>query len=172
MEESINIPIDRIAVLIGTHGATKKKIESKTKTTITIDSGEGEVSIEGEGENFVKAMDIVKAIARGFSPQRALTLLKEDYLLKIISVPEYTGKNSSAQKAKRGRVIGRNGETRREIEQKTGSLVSVQGKTIAIIAKTNEIDSVENVIELLLQGATHETMENFLERRGKTRFEL
>ena len=172
MEEMIKIPEERIGALIGPNGSVKKTIVKKTHCLIDVDSKEGEVTIFGEGEDFFKAQDIVKAVGRGFSPERAMKLLEDDYLLKVIDITYYVGKNRSAQEAKRGRVIGRHGEARKEIEKKTGALVSVYGKTVAIIARTDTIEKATDAVELLLQGATHETMENHLEHKGKSRFEL
>jgi len=171
MEELVRIPDERIAILIGTNGATRKTITKATKTKIEIDSHSGEVTITGEGENFVKAVDIVRAIGRGFSPKRALALLADNYLLKIVEIISYSGKNRSAQEAKRGRVIGRRGEARKEIEKKTGALISVYGKTVAIIAQPDTIDEATEAVEMLLQGAAHETMAHFLEEKHE-RFEL
>jgi ribosomal RNA assembly protein len=172
MEEIIRIPEERIGVLIGPSGIIKKKIQRKTKVKIEIDSGSGEVTIEGEGEKFFQATDIVKAIGRGFSPERAFELFKEDYLLKIIDITEFVGKNSSTQKAKRGRVIGKSGLARQEIEKKTHCLISVHGKTVAIIGLAGEIQGAVDAVEMLLMGAKHETIENFLENERKSRFEL
>jgi len=171
MEEVIRIPEERVAILIGTNGETRKALAKRTKTKVHIDSVSGEVTIIGEGENFVKATDIVKAIGRGFSPKRAFTLLEDNYLLKIVEIINYSGKNKSAQEAKRGRVIGRRGEARKEIEKKTGALISVYGKTVAIIAKPDTIEGATDAVEMLLQGAAHETMEHFLEEKHE-RFKL
>ena len=172
MEEMIKIPQERIGVLIGPGGKTKSEIIKQTHCIIDIDSNEGEVSIFGEGEDFLKAQDIVKAIGRGFSPLRAFKLLEEEYLLKILEITHYVGKNKSAQESKRGRVIGKNGDARKEIEKKTGALISVYGKTVAIIARPDGLQKAMDAVEMLLQGATHETVENQLESKGKTRFEL
>ena len=84
MDEIIRIPDERIAVLIGTNGVTRKTIAKRTKIKINIDSSNGEVTLIGEGENFFKARDVVHAIGRGFSPKRAFTLLEDNYLLKTI----------------------------------------------------------------------------------------
>jgi len=172
MEELVKIPDERIGAVIGPSGSVKKKIEKQTKAKLEIDSSNGEVLVSGEGEDFFKAVDTVKAIARGFSPQRAYTLFKDDYLLKIIDITEFSGKNSSNQKAKRGRVIGREGIARMEIEKKTHCLLSVHGKTVAIIGLADEIQKATEAVEMLLSGAKHETMESFLEGRFKDRFEL
>jgi ribosomal RNA assembly protein len=144
MDEIVRIPHDRIGALIGPKGNVKKKIIQETKTS--------------------------KAIGRGFSPQRAFTLLKKDYLLHIINLPDVIGDNSSNQEAKRGRVIGRKGTIRQEIEKKTNSFISVYGKTISIIALPNDMESAINATTMLLEGAQHETMEHFLENKEKTRF--
>jgi ribosomal RNA assembly protein len=172
MEENVKIPEERIGALIGPNGSIKKKIEFQTKAKLEIDSSEGDVLITGEGESFFKAHDIVKAIARGFSPKRALTLLKDDYLLKIVDITEYTGKNGSTQKARKGRVIGKEGTAREEIEKKTHCLISVYGKTVAIIGLADEIESAQESVQMLLSGAKHETMENFLHGGRRERFEL
>jgi ribosomal RNA assembly protein len=172
MEEDIKIPENRVAILIGPNGSVKKKIQKETKAEITVDSGTGDVKIEGEGEDFFKARDIVKAIGRGFSPKRAYSLLKENYLLHILEIPDFVGGNASAQKAKRGRVIGRDGLARKEIEKKTSSLISVQGKTVSIIAHANDLERAIEAVQMLLEGSTHEAMENYLENKGKSRFEL
>ncbi len=172
MEEIVRIPEERVGVLIGPGGAVKRKIETKTKVKLEVDSGSGEVEIIGEGEKFFVGVDLVKAIGRGFSPERAFTLLKDDYLLKIIDITEFTGKNHSTQKAKRGRVIGREGLARLEIEKKTHCLISVHGKTVAIIGLADEITDAVQAVEMLLSGAKHETMEMFLDGWKKDRFEL
>ena len=172
MEEIIRIPHERIGVVIGPEGAIKRKIFKQTKINIEVDSENGEVILEGEGEKFFQAADIVKAIARGFSPERAFNLLKDDYLLKVIDITEFTGKNSSNQQAKRGRIIGREGTARAEIEKKTHCLISVHGKTVAIIGLADEIPSAVEAVEMLLQGAKHETINMFLDGGRRTRFEL
>lgn len=172
MEEIIRIPEERVGVLIGPSGKTKRKIASKTKVEIEVDSGSGEVTLVGEGESFFKARDIVHAIGRGFSPERAFTLLKDDYLLKIIDITDYTGKNQSNQKAKRGRVIGREGTGRLEIEKKSHCLISVYGKTVAIIGLTDEIENAVEAVQMLLEGAKHETVETILFGGRSNRFEL
>ncbi len=173
MEEIVRIPEDRIGALIGPGGLTKKKIQKLTKVKMEINSADGEVIVEGEGEEYFKALDVVKAIARGFSPERAFTLFKDDYLLKIIDITDYTGKNASSQKSKRGRVIGKEGTARTEIEKKTHCLLSVQGKTVAIIGLSGEIAQAVEAVEMLLQGAKHESMEMFLDGRGRReRFQL
>ena len=88
MMQEIKITANRVGVLIGKGGATKQELEEKTKTTISIDSTEGLVRVEGEDAvGALRAVEVVTAINRGFSPERAFTLLEdEDLLLDVIDL--------------------------------------------------------------------------------------
>jgi ribosomal RNA assembly protein len=147
--EEIAIPEERKPVLIGRDGKIKKEIESLTRTSITISDG---VLIKGELENMLRAKNIVEAIGRGFSPKRALRLLDDDCQLEIISLEAET---ENTRKRLFGRVIGRKGATRRIIEQSTGCLLSVYGKTVAIIGTAREIDLARSAVEGLIEGRQH-----------------
>ncbi|UCD07889.1 MAG: RNA-processing protein [Candidatus Aenigmatarchaeota archaeon] len=147
--KEIAIPEERKAVLIGKDGETKEEIESLTKTTITVSDG---IMIKGEVENALKAKNIVEAIGRGFSPKHALRLIDEDCQLEIISLE---GETDNTRKRLFGRVIGRKGATRKIIEQTTGCLLSVYGKTVSIIGTAREIDLARSAVEDLLEGRQH-----------------
>ena len=78
-EKLIRIPIERIGVIIGKSGNTKRRIEKKCNVDLNIDSETGEViitsdKIDGNISPF-KAVEIVSAIGRGFSPENSLRLL-------------------------------------------------------------------------------------------------
>ena len=69
----IKVPKDRIAVLIGKNGETKKEIEETTHSKINIDSGEGDVVVQGTDPLMLfSTKNIIKAIARGFNPYDAM----------------------------------------------------------------------------------------------------
>ncbi len=78
-EKLIRIPNDRIAVLIGKSGSVKSKIEQICYVTLDVDGDTGEVLIKSiddvEKVEPFKAMEIVTAISRGFSPEKAMTLI-------------------------------------------------------------------------------------------------
>ncbi len=172
-EEYLKIPKERVAVLIGTKGSTKREVEEKTKTKITIDSSEGDVDISAKEENWqgvMHASEIARAIGRGFSPEHAMLLLNEDYSLEVIGVAEVVGKSEKALAQKRARVIGTGGRTREAIERNTKCKIFVYGKTISIIGPIAEIPKAEKAVEMLLEGATHKKVYDFLEG-GKARRE-
>ena len=84
-EKLIRIPNDRIAVLIGKSGTVKTKIEKLCFVSLDIDGETGEVLIKSEGNvekiQPFKAMEIITAIGRGFSPENAMTLVKRMKIL-------------------------------------------------------------------------------------------
>ncbi|MCR4368916.1 MAG: KH domain-containing protein, partial [archaeon] len=133
--EFLLVPHERIGAIIGKGGATRRQIEKKTQTKIVVDSKEGEVEViqKGEAVPHLKATRIVKAIARGFSPEKAFRLLDDGVGLELFDITDAVGRNKSTQTAKKGRVIGEKGKAREEIERDTGANVSVFGKTIGII---------------------------------------
>ena len=86
MIKNIKIPEERLPVLIGKNGMTKRSIQRKTKTKI--DASEEEVIIEGESIGVLDAESIIKAIGRGFSPEHARLLLDEENTLVVIDLPK------------------------------------------------------------------------------------
>jgi ribosomal RNA assembly protein len=149
MIATLMMPEERKRVLIGKKGAVKKLIEEKTRTRIEIGF---EVNIEGESLDALRAKEIVRAIGRGFSPRKAMLLLDEECQLKVISM---SGENPSTIKRLFARVIGRDGKTRRKIEQCSGAAVSVYGKTVSVIGKADCIDIAARAVEQILGGRSH-----------------
>lgn len=171
--ECIRIPNERVAVLIGKGGKIKKRLESSTETKIDIDSNTGEIEIESKNAiNIHKAVNIVKAIGRGFSPEKAFELLDEKYYLDIIDLKEELGKGEKSLIQKRGRIIGKSGKAREEIERETETLISVYGKTVAIIGKGENVEKARKAVEMLLRGAEHSTVYTFLKGEEREKFEL
>ena len=165
----VRVPKDRIAVIIGKDGSTKEMIEKRADVRIFIDSKDGEVSIdESESNdplNGMKAVSIIRAIGRGFSPEKAMRLMDDDVYLEIIDIRDFSGKKKNSVMRLRGRVIGTKGKTRRIIEEMSGAEVSVYGNTVGIIGDFLEMDIAKNAVVMLLSGSEHSTVYRYLERR-------
>ena len=172
-EEFVRMPKERIGVVIGKKGETKKKIEDATKTKIEIDSNTGEVFITSTEKTddplaVWKARDIVLAIGRGFSPKRAFRLLNEGEVLEVVDLTDViVGNEKNALPRVRGRIIGRKGRTREIIEEMSGTDISVYGKTVAIIGNPIQVQIAKTAIEKLVKGSPHGTVYKYLERRKK-----
>ena len=158
----ISIPSRRVPVLIGEEGQTKKHIEKNTGAKLKVDL-DGCIEIEGEAEGVLTAINIAKAIGRGFRPERAFLLLKEDYQLNIIPIEG----SESARKRISSRVIGKQGGSRKNVERLTGAFVCIYGKTISVIGEGRRVAAATSAIEDLIDGRTHAFVYSKLERAKK-----
>lgn len=122
------------------------------------------VELDGEGIELQTAANIIKAIGRGFAPERAFRLFDDNQSLEVIDI----GGFSEARAATiRSRVIGTKGRTRERIEQASGAAISVYGKTIAIMGTWEQMNTAKTAIEMLMGGAMHSSVEKFLLRARK-----
>ena len=158
-EKLIRIPIDRIGALIGKSGNTKKLIERKCSVNLDIDSEGGEVMITTKTltdniEPF-KAVEIVSAIGRGFSPENAMKLLSGENSLHIIDLREFVGKSSDQIERVKGRIIGEGGKARSNMENLTNASITVYGRTVAIIGEPNQLRLAVDAISSLSNGSMH-----------------
>lgn len=164
----LKVPKNRVAVVIGKEGAVKKEIEEATNTKLNIDSKEGDVFVSGEDAlGLYTAREIIKAIGRGFNPELAKLLLKQDYIFEVVDLSEFVGKSKDAMLRLKGRVIGKEGKARRLIEELTESNISVFGKTISIIGKPESAADARQAVESLLRGSTHANVYKWLEKRRR-----
>lgn len=160
MIASILISKMRVPVLVGAEGKTKKDIEEKTHTKIFI--GE-EITIEGEAIDVMTAENVIKAIGRGFAPEKALELLNEEKVLYIIQLT----KNKKELKRIKARLIGTMGKARRNLESLTNTRISVYGKTVSIIGSYENAGIAKEAIEKLIGGSMHSNVYKFLEFRKR-----
>ena len=163
----IRIPGDRIGVLIGNNGKTRRRIESTFGVKITVESESGGVEIKvNQDQPDVSVMftvkNIVKAIGRGFSPKKALMLQDEDNDIMVIDLEEYVGTSKNAQNRVRGRIIGKEGKSREILEELTECQVSVYGGTVALIGPYEMLQMAKEAVEMLLNGSFHKTVWNHL----------
>ncbi|NMB78524.1 MAG: RNA-processing protein [Methanomicrobiales archaeon] len=170
MMQEVKIAGSRVGVLIGKGGSTKKELENKTHSTITVDSKEGIVKIEGSEENTIsllRAVEIVNAINRGFSPERAFEMIEdEDLLLEVIDLGAMADGPRQLDRL-RGRIIGKDGRAREQIEDMTDVEISVFGKTVALIGYPEQLKTARAAVDMLIEGVPHENVFAFLDRKKK-----
>ncbi len=164
----LKVPKNRVAVIIGKEGSIKKEIEEATNTKLNIDSTEGDIFVAGEDAlGLYTAREIIKAIGRGFNPEIAKLLLKPDYIFEVVDLTEFAGKSKDAMLRLKGRVIGKEGKSRRLIEELTECSISVFGKTISVIGLPESAANARRAVESLLRGSTHANVYKWLERRRR-----
>lgn len=167
--QTVRVPSDRIGALLGKGGKTKRWLEETFKIRLIVDSNTGEVTIESLTDTLetgtLKAVEVVNAIARGFSQGRAARLKQDDTILSIMDLRSYQGKSSNSLTRVRGRIIGESGRARRVIEELTRAEVSVYGHTIAIIGRIDEVKLAEDALDILASGGPHRVAYQLLQKR-------
>jgi len=154
---SLKISKERVGVLIGLKGEIKKNLEASSNCKINVNSDDAEVKITGEDPLKLYALkNTISAIGRGFNPDIAQLLLKQDYMLELIHLKDFVNENQLPRV--KGRIIGTGGKSRRTIEELTECNISVYGKTVAIVGRIDSISQARQSVELLLKGANHSTV--------------
>ena len=180
-EKLVRIPNDRIAVLIGKSGSVKSQIEKLCRVMLEVDGETGEVLVsstedDAEKTNSFKAVEIVMAVGRGFSPEVAMTLLKDQNTLHIIDLKEFAGRSKSGIERIKGRLIGEGGRARRNMENLSGTRISVYGKTVSVIGSVDRlrlaVDAVSSISNGSMHGAVYGRLEAANRRTRKERMIL
>ena len=161
--ELVLIPAERTAVLVGARGETRRLIERKGGVKLKVGS-DGDVQISGkEPYAEYRAKEVVRAIGRGFSPQKALKLFSEDYYLKIIDLKEVLGSDKDVVRVK-GRIIGAEGKSRKTIEELSETDLCIYGSTVSLIGMLEEVSLASDALEALIGGASHSRVYSLLEK--------
>ncbi len=138
------------------------KEELKEFLDIDVDIRE-DVTISGDTLQVIRGKEIMMAFARGFDFKDSLDLLDEEYFLEVLNVSEFTGKSKNRQTVLRGRLIGKEGMTKKMIEKYADVKVAIYGKTASIIGKPQNIRIARNAIEMILSGSKHNSVYRFLQ---------
>ena len=162
MEHLSRVPKDRIAVLIGKSGKTRKMIEEACGGKLSIDSQTGDVSISWEGDTDhvrrMKVPEVITAIARGVAPDRAGQLVEDDVFLRMYDIREWVGRQPNQTRRMRSRLIGTNGRIRTLIEEMSRCEIAVYGSTVAVIGDNEGLALATPAIEGILGGSEHSTI--------------
>lgn len=163
-EESYFLEKDRIPVFIGKEGAKKKELEKKFDSEITIDSKTGEVIVSSEDAlNTFVLSNIISAVNYGHNPDNAIQLEDENYVFDVIDVKPMV-RDSTRLKIVLGRIIGKEGATRRMIEDITKCSVSVKDNFVSVIGPYENTLLVHEALQMLIKGSSHKSFYSFLER--------
>jgi ribosomal RNA assembly protein len=169
----VKVPRERIGALVGPDGRVKASIEKKLSVRLQIDSQTGDIQITlmptvQDPTVLFRAKEVVTAIGRGFSPENAFRLLTDDEtMLEVIDLRETVGRSLSDMKRLKGRVIGKEGKTRRIIEELTEADICVYGHTISIVGGFDQVAIAKEAVRMLIRGSLHGTVYRFLHRKRR-----
>ena len=114
----------------------------------------------------MRAKDVVTAIAHGFSPDVALRLLDDEMLvLEVIDLSSMLPEN--AMRRIKGRIIGKEGRMRKQIEDVLNVNISIHDKFVAILGEVENVAAAREAVMLLVDGAQHSTVIKFMERKRR-----
>ena len=173
MEHLARIPKNRIAVLIGKRGSTRKMLEEACGASLHIESNSGDVSVIWPEDEFadpiikMKLPDVIFAIGRGLAPKRAVQLLEDEVFLRMYDIREWVGRQPNQTRRMRSRLIGTNGRIRSLIEELTGTEMAIYGSTVLVIGDQESLALATPAIEGILQGSEHGTVLFGLEQDRK-----
>ena len=159
---------DRIGALIGKNGRNKDILEKRLEVKISINSRTGEVTVKCDDlEKSMRAINVIRAVNYGFSPERAFRLLDENQILNVIDINAFIGKSPKDLIRVKGRLIGERGKTRRLIEETTKVYLSVYSHFVAVIGSFENVLTATEAVKRLIKGAPHKSVYNplFYERR-------
>lgn len=164
MKEAFILEKDRIPVFIGKEGLEKKKLEEKFNVKIDVDSKTGDVSVLGEDSySLFIVRNVIDAINFGHNPENAIKLEEESYVLDYIDLKSRV-RDQKRLKIVLGRVIGKNGTTRKLIEEITKCSVSVKDNFVSFIGPYENTLLVHEALEMLIDGGSHKSFYAYLER--------
>jgi len=141
----------------------RKLLESKLKVKITINKEEPET--QGEEVACYVAEKVFHAMDNGFSAEKALLLINEDFVFEQIPIRSITKKKNL--NSVRGRIIGTKGKTLRLISELSGCDVELDDKIVGIIGPAEKIKDAVNAIKSIIQGSKQSNVYSYLERQRR-----
>ena len=161
---TVRIAADRVGALIGKSGETKKMLQNVSSLDLNV-SKDGVVVIDetGTGDPLMelKMAAVIKAIGRGFNPDKALRLMEDDEYLEVIDLKEHV--SDKQIKRVRGRLIGREGKTRKIIEDLTLCDMIIYGNTVGLIGNSISLPVAKHAVDMLINGSEHSSVYGYLE---------
>lgn len=176
-EKVIKVGSERLGVIIGKMGEQKKFIEETFGVKLFIDSKSNTVKVVASSDDAdpITAVNYIEALARGFSPERAMDLTKEGYVMSVINLRDYAHTRNSLIRI-RSRLIGTKGSARKRIETLTDTKISIYGDHVAVIGKPDDVRVAVDAILQLVNGLKHGTifsrLESIRRARKKDRLQL
>jgi KH domain-containing protein len=138
----------------------KKQLEKELHVKI---SNRGkELYIEGSPENEYTAEKVIDSINLGFPIEIALSIKKDDNLLEVLNIKDYT-RRKDYQRI-RSRLIGKNGKTLKNLNQLTKCGFEIKDNQIGIIGPPECIQNAQQAIISLIQGAKQANVYSYLEK--------
>lgn len=165
MKLEIEVPEDRIGVILGKEGENKKRMEEKCGCKIFL--SKNIITLEcPDSLSLMKIKNVITAIARGFSPEIAMKLTEnEDLVFESIDLSQIIPEK--AMQRILGRIIGKEGTMRKQIEDMLNVHLSIYDKFVSIIGEFENVTIAREAINMLINGAQHSRVIKFMEKKRR-----
>ncbi len=140
----------------------KNKKELERILGVKIKNKGKNVFIEGEPDEEYIAIKVIDALNFGFPFSEAIKIKKDDYVLEILSIKDYT-KRTDLKRIK-GRIIGRGGKSIRNLSRLTNCSIEIKDNQVGIIGKPENIENAINSVIRLISGSKHSNVYSYLEK--------
>lgn len=121
-----------------------------------------EIFLKGDPENEYIAEKVIDALTFGFPFSIAISIKEQDFLFEIINIKDHTKKKNLERI--RARIIGTKGKTLQTLHQLTKCYFELKDNQMGIIGSPENIESSQQAIISIIQGAKQSNVYNFLER--------
>jgi|SRR3989344_965306 len=142
---------------------TKEELEKKLNVKIEIDGRK--VIVEGGPFEEYIASVVLDAMRFGFSAHKALILKDDRNIFRTVSIKDNTHKKKL--KEVRARIIGKNGKTKKTIENITNCEVIINNNEVGIIGEAESIEEVITAVSNLVRGTKQSNTYKYLEKMNK-----
>ena len=141
----------------------KRFLENKLKVKLEIISGK--IILKGDALSKYEALNVLRAIGKGFPIETGLLLLDENYVFEIINIKALSPRKDLSQV--RARIIGRKGKTLKILEELADCNIVLKDNQVYIIGLADNIKNALNGIRKLIQGSRQSSTYSYLERQRK-----
>nr|CAH8865652.1 unnamed protein product [Trichobilharzia regenti] len=100
----------------------------------------------------LKARDVTRLLARSVPMEQAIRVLDDEFFADII---EINLNNRERFVKRRNRLIGHDGETLKALELSTNCYIVIQGKTVAVVGRYNDLKEVRRIVQGCIYDNTH-----------------
>ncbi|MGD0511282.1 MAG: KH domain-containing protein [Candidatus Micrarchaeaceae archaeon] len=128
-------------------------VERQCGCKVTIGSDDV-VEINGDAFSEFNAKNMLQAFGRGFDIETACKLNDMDYYFASIDLEQLVNSEKRKKQVK-ARIIGREGRTKKYIEEVSGAKISIYGDTASFLGTIDEINEAETAVNTLIDGGTH-----------------
>ena len=139
----------------------KKEIEKTLNVKLYIQGKN--ISIDAKnGVDEYAAEKVIEAMNLGFTCNQALILKDENFVLDKVNIKDITKRYDLGRV--RGRIIGKQGKTKKAIQNLSECFICVHDNTVGIIGRAEEIEKTIQAITSLIQGSKQSKVYSYLER--------